>query len=215
MRLLKAGIKATKGAEGMAKLADVVAKAGGDVMLVVPAIEESYCALENMVEALSKNEQEQAEQYWFAVLDEHVYWMQDLGLKPNEDVRIPMMPEYDTECSYEQNYHQIVSLAAILSSQIVAVYLLKSGVDTEWWNTSRFILTESENEKLRLDLAYSEQIIRAGWHRDGRKSVVVLAGGIGGTKDGKQTCFGSAGADLTAELMKNFLGAESIEGIIL
>lgn len=213
MRLLKAGIKALKGAEGMARMAEQLNEAGADVMLVVPAIEESYCALENMVEALSQKEQEQAEQYWFAVLDEHVYLMQDLGLKPNEDVRIPMMPEYDEALSYEQNYHHVVGLAAILSSQIVAVYLLKKGIGVEWWNTMNFLLTTIEQEKVRLDLGYSEQVLKKSWERVERKAVVVVPGGVGGTKDGKRVCFGSAGADLTAELMKNILQAHAIESI--
>jgi aspartokinase len=43
----------------------------------------------------------------------------------------------------------------------------------------------------------------------------VIPGGIGGTKEGKRTSFGSAGADLTAEMMKNFLKADQVEGILI
>lgn len=215
MRLLKAGGKALKDADGVRALRDIVAQAGKDVMLVVPAMEEAIDSLENMVDALEKKQTQEAEQEWLKVMDMHVMLMLELGLKPNEDVRIPLMPSYEDDCSYAQNYHHIVGLAAIMSSQIVAVSLLKAGVGVEWWNAAQFLLTQTHDEKLRLDLAYSEQVIQTGWDRYERKAVVVIPGGIGGTKEGKRTSFGSAGADLTAEMMKNFLKADQVEGILI
>ena len=215
MRLLKAGGKALNDADGVRALRDIVAQAGKDVMLVVPAMEEAIDSLETMVDALEKKQTQEAEQEWLKVMDMHVMLMLELGLKPNEDVRIPLMPSYEDDCSYAQNYHHIVSLAAIMSSQIVAVSLLKAGVGVEWWNAAQFLLTQTHDEKLRLDLAYSEQVIQTGWDRSERKAVVVIPGGIGGTKEGKRTSFGSAGADLTAEMMKNFLKADQVEGILI
>lgn len=215
MRLLKAGGKALKDADGVRALRDIVAQAGKDVMLVVPAMEEAIDSLETMVDALEKKQTQEAEQEWLKVMDMHVMLMLELGLQPNEDVRIPLMPSYEDDCSYAQNYHHIVGLAAIMSSQIVAVSLLKAGVGVEWWNAAQFLLTQTHDEKLRLDLAYSEQVIQTGWDRYERKAVVVIPGGIGGTKEGKRTSFGSAGADLTAEMMKNFLKADQVEGILI
>ena len=215
MRLLKAGGKALKNADGVRALKDVVAQSAEDVMLVVPAMEEAINALETMVDALEKKHEKLAEQEWLKVMDMHVMLMLELGLKPNEDVRIPLMPNYEHDSSYAQNYHHIVALAAILSSQIVAVSLLKAGMGVEWWNTAQFLLTQTQEEKLRLDLAYSEQVIQTGWNRPNRKAVVVLPGGVGGTKEGKRTCFGSAGTDLTAEMMKNFLKADQVEGVLI
>ena len=88
--------------------------------------------------------------------------MQELGLQPNVDVRLPMMPEYNKDWSYDQNYDQIVSLGEIMSTQIVAVFLLKSGIPTEWWNMPKLLLTDNTWREAQVDLQTSAKVIRAG-----------------------------------------------------
>jgi aspartate kinase len=136
--------------------------------------------------------------------------MQDLGLQPNVDVRLPLMPGYNKEWSYDQNYDQIVSLGEIMSTQIVAVFLLKSGIPTEWWNMPKLLRTDSTYREAVVDFQASAQIIRAGWDRSARPHVVVAQGFIGGTSDGLHTTLGREGSDYTAALMGNFLDAESV-----
>jgi aspartate kinase len=121
-----------------------------------------------------------------------------------------MMPEYDHTCSYDQNYDQIVSQGEILSTQIVAVYLLKSGIRTEWWNMPKLLRTDHTFREAQVDMQASAQVIRAGWERPNRPSVVVTQGFIGGTVDGLRTTLGREGSDYTAALMGNFLDAESV-----
>jgi aspartate kinase len=126
------------------------------------------------------------------------------------DVRLPMMPEYHKEWSYDQNYDQIVSLGEIMSTQIVAVFLLKSGIPTEWWNMPKLLQTDDMWREAQVDLQTSAQVIAAGWNRAARPHVVVTQGFIGGTTDGMRTTIGREGSDYTAALMANFLDAESV-----
>ena len=210
MKVYKFGGASVKDANGVRNLKEIVAQSIDDLLVVVSAMGKTTNALERVVAALAKGEEQTAETEWLSVLDQHVYTMQDLGLQPNVDVRLPMMPEYNQEWSYDQNYDQIVSLGEIMSTQIVAVFLLKSGIPTEWWNMPKLLLTDNTWREAQVDLQTSAQVIRAGWNRAQRPHVVVTQGFIGGTADGMRTTLGREGSDYTAALMGNFLDAKSV-----
>ena len=210
MKVYKFGGASVKDANGVRNLKEIVAQASDDLMVVISAMGKTTNALERVVAALAQGDDQTAETEWLGILDQHVYIMQDLGLQPNVDVRLPMMPEYNKEWSYDQNYDQIVSLGEIMSTQIVAVFLLKSGIPTEWWNMPKLLLTDNTWREAQVDLKTSAQVIRAGWNRAQRPHVVVTQGFIGGTADGMRTTLGREGSDYTAALLGNFLAAESV-----
>ena len=97
-----------------------------------------------------------------------------------------------------------------MSTQIVAVYLLKSGIRTEWWNMPKLLRTDNIYREAQVDMHYSAQQICAGWNRSSRPEVVVTQGFIGGTAEGLRTTLGREGSDYTAALMAHFLDAESV-----
>lgn len=210
MRVYKFGGASVKDAEGVRNLKEIVAQTSDDVMVVISAMGKTTNALERVVAALSTADESAAEAEWLGILDAHVYIMQDLGLQPNVDVRLPMMPEYNMAWSYDKNYDQIVSLGEIMSTQIVAVYLLKNGIPTEWWNMPRLLQTDDTWREAQVDQLTSAQVIRAGWERSARPRVVVTQGFIAGTKTGERTTLGREGSDYTAALLGNFLDAESV-----
>ena len=210
MRVYKFGGASVKDANGVRNLKEIIVQSSDDLMVVISAMGKTTNALERVVAALAQGDEQTAETEWLGVLDHHVYTMQDLGLQPNVDVRLPMMPEYNTNWSYDQNYDQIVSLGEIMSTQIVAVYLLKSGIPTEWWNMPKLLQTDNTWREAQVDLQKSAKVIRAGWERAQRPHVVVAQGFIGGTADGMRTTLGREGSDYTAALLGNFLDAESV-----
>lgn len=210
MIVYKFGGASVKDAHGVRNLKEIVAHVSDDLMIVISAMGKTTNALERVVAALAKGDEPTAETEWLGVLDQHVYIMQDLGLQPNVDVRLPLMPEYNKDWSYDQNYDQIVSLGEIMSTQIVAVFLLKSGIPTEWWNMPKLLRTDDTWREAQVDMQVSAEVIRAGWNRAQRPHVVVTQGFIGGTSDGNRTTLGREGSDYTAALMANFLDADSV-----
>lgn len=210
MIVYKFGGASVKDAHGVRNLKEIVAHMSDDLMIVISAMGKTTNALERVVAALAKGDEPTAETEWLGVLDQHVYIMQDLGLQPNVDVRLPLMPEYNKDWSYDQNYDQIVSLGEIMSTQIVAVFLLKSGIPTEWWNMPKLLRTDDTWREAQVDMQVSAEVIRAGWSRAQRPHVVVTQGFIGGTSDGNRTTLGREGSDYTAALMANFLDADSV-----
>jgi aspartate kinase len=210
MKVYKFGGASVKDAAGVRNLKEIVTHAGDDLMVVVSAMGKTTNALERFVHASSQNDEETAQQEWLSILDMHVHMAMQLGLTPNQDIRFPMMPEYDHTSSYDHNYDQIVSLGEIMSTQIVAVFLLKSGIPTEWWNMPKLLRTDNTYREAVVDMQTSAQVIAAGWNRPNRPQVVVTQGFIGGTSEGYRTTLGREGSDYTAALLGNFLDAESV-----
>ena len=210
MLVYKFGGASVKNAEGVRNVEKIVRMAEGDLMVVVSAMGKTTNALERVVEALAAGQEEKALQQWVDIIDFHVAIMKELGLQPGVDIRLQGEIPYDPAKSFDENYDQIVALGEIMSTQIVAVYLLKQGLPVEWWNMPKLLRTDETWREARVDNETSASIIRSGWNRRQRPRVVVAQGFIGGTADGRRTTLGREGSDYTAALLGNYLDAESV-----
>ena len=209
-QVYKFGGASVKNAEGVRNVDKIVRMAEGDLMVVVSAMGKTTNALERVVEALAAGQEEKALQQWVDIIDFHVAIMKELGLQPGVDIRLQGEIPYDPAKSFDENYDQIVSLGEIMSTQIVAVYLLKQGLPVEWWNMPKLLRTDKTWREARVDNETSASIIRSGWNRRQRPRIVVAQGFIGGTADGRRTTLGREGSDYTAALLGNYLDAESV-----
>ena len=97
MRVYKFGGASVKDANGVRNLKEIVAQSSDDLLVVVSAMGKTTNALERVVAALAKGEEQTAETEWLSVLDQHVYTLQDLGLQPKVDGRLPMLTEDNKE----------------------------------------------------------------------------------------------------------------------
>ena len=210
-RVYKFGGASVKNAEGVRNVEKIVRLASAqDLMVVVSAMGKTTNALERVVEFLDAGKEEQALTQWIDIVDFHVAIMKELGLQPGSDIRLQGEIPYDPAKSLDENYDQIVSLGEIMSTQIVAVYLLKQGLSVEWWNMPKLLRTDDTWREAKVDDATSAELIRSGWNRPQRPAVVVTQGFIGGTSDGRRTTLGREGSDYTAALLGNYLDAESV-----
>ena len=210
-KVYKFGGASVKNAEGVRNVEKIVRLAGAqDLMVVVSAMGKTTNALERVVEFLDAGKEEQALTQWIDIVDFHVAIMKELGLQPDSDIRLQGEIPYDPAKSLDENYDQIVSLGEIMSTQIVAVYLLKQGLSVEWWNMPKLLRTDDTWREAKVDDATSAELIRSGWNRPQRPAVVVTQGFIGGTADGRRTTLGREGSDYTAALLGNYLDAESV-----
>ncbi len=210
-KVYKFGGASVKNAEGVRNVEKIVRLAGAqDLMVVVSAMGKTTNALERVVEFLDAGKEEQALTQWIDIIDFHVAIMKELGLQPGSDIRLQGEIPYDPAKSLDENYDQIVSLGEIMSTQIVAVYLLKQGFSVEWWNMPKLLRTDDTWREAKVDDTSSAELIRSGWNRPQRPAVVVTQGFIGGTADGRRTTLGREGSDYTAALLGNYLDAESV-----
>lgn len=215
MRVYKFGGASVKDAAGVRNLERIVRLAINDnktdgLMVVVSAMGKTTNALERVVEFLDAEKEEQALQQWVDIIDYHVAIMKELGLTPGTDIRLQGEIPFDPTLSYDENYDQVVSLGEIMSTQIIAVYLLKQGLSVEWWNMPKLLRTDDTWREAKVDNETSAAVIRAGWERTNRPQIVIAQGFIGGTKNGRRTTLGREGSDYTAALIGNYLDAQSV-----
>ncbi len=206
----KFGGASVKDANGVRNVEKIVRMVEDDLMVVVSAMGKTTNALERVVELLDAGKEEQALSQWVDIIDFHVAVMKELGLQPGSDIRLQGEIPYDPTLPFDENYDQVVSMGEILSTQIIAVYLLKQGLSVEWWNMPKLLRTDNTWREAKVDDAVSASLIRAGWERAQRPQIVVTQGFIGGTADGKRTTLGREGSDYTAALLGNYLDAESV-----
>ena len=210
MKVYKFGGASVKDAQGVRNLESIVRQADDELMVVVSAMGKTTNALERVVEFLDAGKEEQALNQWVDIIDYHVAIMKALGLQPGVDVRLQGEIPFDPQLPFDENYDQVVSLGEIMSTQIIAVYLLKQGLSVEWWNIPKLLRTDATWREAKIDIETSRVAIRAGWERAQRPSIVVTQGFIGGTEDGRRTTLGREGSDYTAAVLGNFLDAESV-----
>ncbi len=211
MKVYKFGGASVKDAAGVRNLEHIVRLEGArDLMVVVSATSKTTNALERVVEYCAAGQEDKALNQWIEVIDFHVAIMKELGLQPGTDIRLQGEIPFDPTLPYDENYDQIVSMGELLSTQIIAVYLLKQGLSVEWWNMPKLLRTDNTWREAKVDNEASCTVIRAGWDRPNRPSVVIAQGFIGGTADGKRTTLGREGSDYTAALLGNYLDAESV-----
>jgi len=214
MKVYKFGGASVKDADGIRNLEHIVRLAVKDrsdgLMVVISAMGKTTNALERVVEFLDAGKEEQALAQWVDIIDHHVAIMKELGLQPGVDIRLQGEIPYDPSKPFDENYDQIVSLGEIMSTQIIAVYLLKQGLSVEWWNMPKLLRTDDTWREARVDDEASSAVIRAGWDRPNRPNIVVAQGFIGGTADGRRTTLGREGSDYSAALFGNYLDAESV-----
>ena len=210
-KVYKFGGASVKDANGVRNVERIIRSAGAsDLMVVVSAMGKTTNALERVVELLDAGKEEAALTQWVDIMDFHVAIMKELGLQPGSDIRLQGEIPFDPMLPYDENYDQVVSMGEIMSTQIVAVYLLKQGIPVEWWNIPKLLRTDDTWREAKVDDAVSRAAIRAGWDRPNRPAVVVTQGFLGGTADGKRTTLGREGSDYTAALLGNYLDAESV-----
>ena len=211
MKVFKFGGASVKDAAGVRNLERIVRLEGAhDLMVVVSAMSKTTNALERVVEYCAAGQEDKALNQWIDIIDFHVAIMKELGLQPGTDIRLQGEIPFDPTLPYDENYDQIVSMGELLSTQIIAVYLLKQGLSVEWWNMPKLLRTDDTWREAKVDNETSRAVIRAGWDRPNRPSVVIAQGFIGGTADGKRTTLGREGSDYTAALLGNYLDAESV-----
>ncbi len=108
-------------------------------------------------------------------------------------------------------YDQVVSLGEVLSTKIVATYLVKEGKLCEWADARTFIRTNHYYKEGEVDWKSTEQLVNDRLkNRFDNSDIVVTQGFVGHTSDGFATTLGREGSDFSAGILAYCLDAESV-----
>ena len=122
---------------------------------------------------------------------------------------------------YDFIYDQLVSLGELLSTRIVAAYLNRSELPTQWIDARSIIRTDDTYRESQIDWDVTQENIDASVKPILEQGAFVLTQGfIGSTADGYTTTLGREGSDFTAAILSFCLDAEKmiiwkdVEGVL-
>jgi aspartate kinase len=216
MKVFKFGGASVKDSAGIKNLATIVSGEKGNLVIVVSAFGKTTNAMELMLKAwLSgsnpyKDHLENIYSYHLSVAEG--LFESGNGVKGKIDVSFATLKEYllkVRKAGFDQEYDQIVSYGEIWSTMIVAEYLKKIGIRTEWIDIRGALITDDRFRDANIMWSESTGRIRSLIKPDG-STFYVTQGFIGGTTAGQTTTLGREGSDYTAAILASMLDAESV-----
>ena len=219
IKVYKFGGASVSSADGVRNVCRIVKHQTNKIMLVVSAMGKTTNALEQVVEAVWKNniqvaddKLEMVRQYHFQIANElfpsgHTFLQNQLD---QIFEKILPLTEFQTLIGdYDCLYDQIVSIGELLSTKIVTHALDREGIPASLIDITRVFLTDSTYREAKVDQQASEQRLNALLSTRPSR-VYVTQGFIGADANGYRTTLGREGSDYTAALLANMLDSESV-----
>ncbi len=218
MKVFKFGGASVKDADAIKNVAKILSSYKEEkLMIVLSAMGKTTNALEAVVEAYV-NKKGDAFEALGKVKDVH-YQMLSLLFDEGDAVfdavndtfvEIEWVIEDDAAESYDYIYDQIVSIGEMLSTKILAAYLNKVGLLTNWLDARDVIATDNTYREAQVQ--WKETIARMNETVPSmlEKGFVITQGFIGGTSENFTTTLGREGSDYTAAICSYCLDAESM-----
>jgi len=218
MLVFKFGGASVKDAEGIINLANVVGKYKNEqLLIVVSAMGKTTNALEELTKAYVTQSDalhdiyEGIKRYHYEIMNK----LFETGDPVFDDVantfvEIDWMLEDEPHDDFDFTYDQIVSVGELVSTRIVAAYLNKAGLKSQWLDVRGYIHTDNNYREGGVQWAKTSASIKHSIPTQLERGFVVTQGFLGGTSENFTTTLGREGSDYTASIFASSLGAESV-----
>jgi aspartate kinase len=217
MKVFKFGGASVKDAAGVRNLYDIVgSESNRPLVVVVSAMGKTTNALEGVLQLSIKGKYREAEKAIDNVIAMHKDICRELFLENHPIFEKLAWAARDLKkaslgapsMSYNQAYDSLVGLGELLSTQIVSAWLLEKGLNHQWLDARKYILTDSS---WRMASVKMEETRKQICTLDFSKADIALTQGfIGSNETGEMTTLGREGSDYTAALFAWALDAESL-----
>ena len=205
----------------MQALLPIITEAEQPLVVVVSAMGKTTNALEAIVTAACRGQQEEANEMVHVLEEQHVAYVQALLQPENVQQALNVLSVYFTELQwavddidtarYDYSYDQIVCIGELLSTRIFSFYLQQQGYVHEWVDVRDVIRTDETFRDARVDLEISERQAKQIMQPLLANNVnVITQGFIGTTADNASVTLGREGSDYTAAILAAMLGASSV-----
>lgn len=205
-----ASVNSAQAVQNMASIVKRYHDAGRKMVIVVSAMGKTTNALEQLVPN-AKPEDEQ-EIVYKNLVEYHLQIVRHLFPNPADLLYDKLRVLFaDLEKSrrsgsgaYNYDYDQVVSFGELLSTTIISAYLKQCGVENQWVDVRKIIVTDAMNRCAQVDWRRTmenrevlEQTLNGG--------SIVTQGFIAASKEGDTTTLGREGSDYTAAVLSYML----------
>ncbi|MBZ0332176.1 aspartate kinase [Halomonas sp. ANAO-440] len=109
---------------------------------------------------------------------------------------------------YAKHYDQTVCYGELISTTIVAAWLNRCSIATDWHDARKLVRTDSRYQAANIDWPTTAESIRQ--QLEDSDSVLLTQGFIGGTEEGEATTLGREGSDFSAAIFAHCLDAKEV-----
>jgi len=205
-----ASVNSAQAVQNMASIVKRYHNAGRQMVIVVSAMGKTTNALEQLVPN-AKPEDEQ-EIIFKNIVEYHLQIVRHLFPNPTDEIYNRLKVLFaDLEESrkrssgeYNYDYDQVVSYGELLSTTIISAFLKQCGVENQWVDVRKIIVTDAMNRCAQVDWKRTmgnrellEQTLVGG--------SIVTQGFIAASKEGVTTTLGREGSDYTAAVLSYML----------
>jgi aspartate kinase len=220
VKVFKFGGASVKDAAAVRNVAEIIGMYDGQLAVVVSAMGKTTNALEELVHALWKRQ----EQDFNRILEElqgfHLRIMNDLFDSSSDEVFQlvdadfgKMRSKYSERIpdNFDFEYDQIVSMGEIISTRIVAAYIKQCGESAAWTDARLLIRTDNNYRNADINWQRTQELFDSNFKPlYSANRVLVTQGFMGHTAEGFTTTLGREGSDFTAAIVAFCMDAESV-----
>lgn len=217
MKVYKFGGASVRSAEGIKNIVNIVSATKDDLFIVISAMGKTTNAFEVVLGHFMKEERLEASQKLAEIADFH-YEILD-GLFDNKEyghsIIEPILQELNEYIEigigndYDRCYDKLVSYGEIISTTIISAYLNSIGIENQWLDMRKLLVTDSNHREANVRMEDSEERLEEAVDFS-KKRIYIGQGFIGGNLKGDATTLGREGSDYTAAVVGNLLDAESV-----
>jgi len=217
MKIYKFGGAAVHSASGIKNLAQIIKLETTTLVIVVSAMGKITNALEKVVKSYFEDLPDLKQNLQF-VQDYHLNILNDL-LESKDSLIYQEVSRLFTKLedilkeppslSYDFEYDRIVSYGERLSTTIVSGYLNEIGLNNEWVDIRKLLITDNNFREGNVNAVLSKELMQ-NYFTASSATRFVTQGFIAGTITGQTTTLGREGSDYTAAIIANMLKAESV-----
>ena len=217
MLIFKFGGASIKSAGAIKNLAKIIKQFNNQLIVVVSAMGKMTNALEDVVYQYFNNKMEMTDslkmvkEFHYKILEElfpdpsHLIYGKVNKLINNLENRLSDPPSLN----YDYDYDQIVCYGELLSTIIVAEYIIEDGIKTRWIDIRRYLKTDNTYREGRINWDLSDELISKEFIFNDEK-VLLTQGFIASTINNLTTTLGREGSDYTAAILAYLLNAEEV-----
>lgn len=219
MKVFKFGGASVKDAAGLQNVANILQRYKNEpLVIIVSAMGKNTNALEAVLAAHVKQNGE-AQALYDAVKESHYAILREL-FDANDDIFTSVndtfvegewVLEETPNDNYDYMYDQLVSVGELVSSKILAAFLQKSGLHTQWLDARDVVATDNTYREGWViwdkTKANAQRLVPPMLEKGG---FVVTQGFIGSTSENFTTTLGREGSDYSAAIFSHCLDAESM-----
>lgn len=209
-----ASVNSAKAVQNMASIVKDYHRDGHPMVIVVSAMGKTTNALEQLVPGVKQEDEQDI--IYKNLVEYHLQIVRHLFPNPSDKIYDRLRELFASlnntrkkSCGdYNYDYDQVVSYGELLSTSVISAYLSQCGVENQWVDVRKIIVTDSVHRCAQVDWqrTMANGKVLEDMLLDGRS--VVTQGFIAAAVDGSTTTLGREGSDYSAAVLSYLLDSK-------